>query len=76
MWTAHRPAVRRMHDRPHPKNTGTIVGTYFDSSNGVHGWLLYEGKYYNFDDPKANNSTRADGLNDEFMSEESGIFLS
>jgi hypothetical protein len=26
--------------------------------------VLSQGKYYPFDDPKASNSTRADGLND------------
>ncbi len=45
-------------------NNGDVDGTYFDANSGGHGVLLHGGKYYAFDDPKASNSTRADGLND------------
>ncbi len=45
-------------------NKGDVDGTYFDSNSAAHGVLLHGGKYYSFDDPKASNSTRADGLND------------
>jgi hypothetical protein len=47
-----------------PNNKGDVVGTYYDTNGAVHGWLLHGGKYYPFDDPKASNSTRGDGLND------------
>jgi hypothetical protein len=47
-----------------PNNKGDVVGTYYDSNGAVHGWLLHGGKYFPFDDPKASNSTRGDGLND------------
>jgi hypothetical protein len=49
-------------------NKCDIVGRFSDSS-GAHGWLLLgvnkkgtTGTYYTFDDPKANNNTRGDGL--------------
>ena len=44
-------------------NNGDIDATYFDSSGYAHGVLYYNSSYYPFDDPKASNSTRADGLN-------------
>jgi hypothetical protein len=47
-----------------PNNKGDVVGTYYDTAGTVHGWLLHGGKYFAFNDPKASNSTRADGLND------------
>lgn len=47
-----------------PNNNGDIDMTWFDSSGGGHGAILRSnGKYVTFDDPDANNSTRADGLN-------------
>lgn len=46
-----------------PANDGDIVGTYFDSSNGAHGTLFHAKKYNEFDDSKASNSTRGDGIN-------------
>jgi len=46
---------------------GDIVYTIFDSSNGGHGVLFHAGNYTQFDDPKANNSTRGDGLNDALV---------
>jgi probable HAF family extracellular repeat protein len=48
-------------------NKGDIDGTYFDANSAAHGVLLHGGKYYSFDDPKASNSTRADGLNDKLI---------
>jgi len=48
----------------HINNKGDIDGTYFDSNSYAHGVLFHGGNYYSFDDPKADNSTRADGLND------------
>ena len=48
-------------------NKGDIVYTIFDSANGAHGVLFHKGKYTQFDDPKANNSTRGDGLNDTLV---------
>jgi len=50
-----------------PNTAGDIVGTYFDSSQIAHGFLLSGGKYYNFNDPKAPSGgpgTRGDGLSD------------
>jgi hypothetical protein len=44
-------------------DNGDIDGTVFDASNGGHGTLLNGNTYTQFDDPKASNSTRADGLN-------------
>lgn len=48
-----------------PNNDGDICMTWFDSNNGGHGAVLTiaDGVYNTFDDPKASNSTRADGLN-------------
>jgi probable HAF family extracellular repeat protein len=52
----------------HAVNTnGDVDGTYFDTNGLAHGVLLHGGKYYPFDDPKASNSTRADGLNDKLV---------
>jgi len=48
-------------------NKGDIVYTIFDSANAGHGVLFHKGKYTQFDDPKANNSTRGDGLNDTLV---------
>jgi len=50
-----------------PNNKGDITGTYFVNSTGseASGFLLHGGKYYDVMDPKANNSTRSDGLNDK-----------
>lgn len=50
-----------------PNNKGDIVYTIFDSANGGHGVLFHAGKYTQFDNPKANNSTRGDGLNDTLV---------
>jgi hypothetical protein len=50
-------------------NKGDIVGVYYDTNNHPVGLLaLYHGgkySYHNVKDPKADNSTRADGLNDK-----------
>jgi len=47
-----------------PNNTNDIDMTWFDSNGGGHGAILRSnGKFVTFDDPNANNSTRADGLN-------------
>lgn len=46
---------------------GDIVYTIFDSANAGHGVLFHKGTYTQFDDPKANNSTRGDGLNDTLV---------
>jgi hypothetical protein len=46
-------------------NNGDIAGTYFNSSGDEIGFLLYKGTYYDVADPKADNDTRADGLNDK-----------
>ena len=48
-----------------PNNKGDIDGTYYDSSNLTHGWLLHAGKYYDVNDPNGPTATRADGLNDK-----------
>lgn len=48
-------------------NKGDIVYTIFDSASAGHGVLFHGGKYVQFDDPKANNSTRGDGLNDTLV---------
>ena len=52
-----------------PNNHGDIVYTIFDSANGAHGVLFVAKtkKYIQFDDPKASNSTRGDGLNDSLV---------
>jgi probable HAF family extracellular repeat protein len=47
-----------------PNNKGDIDGTYFDSNGSSVGFLYHGGKYFDVKDPKANNSTRDDGLND------------
>jgi probable HAF family extracellular repeat protein len=46
-------------------NKGDIDGTYFDSSNNRHGWLLHAGKYYDVNDPNGPTATRDDGINDK-----------
>ena len=48
-------------------NNGDIDGTYFDASGFAVGFLLHKGTYYDVKDPKANNSTRNDGLNDSLV---------
>jgi hypothetical protein len=48
-------------------NVGDIVYTIFDSAGAGHGVLFHKGKYYQFDDPKASNSTRGDGLSDKLI---------
>jgi len=48
-----------------PNNKGDIDGTYYDSSNLTHGWLLHAGKYYDVNDPNGPTASRADGLNDK-----------
>ena len=48
-----------------PNNKGDVTGTYFDSNGSAVGFLLHGGKYYDLKDPKANNSTRSDGINDK-----------
>jgi hypothetical protein len=50
-----------------PNNKGDITGTYFVNSSGseASGFLFHNGKYFDVQDPKANNSTRSDGLNDK-----------
>ena len=45
-------------------NKGDVAGAYFDSSNNEIGFLRHAGKYYDLKDPKANNVTKPDGLND------------
>jgi hypothetical protein len=45
-------------------NHGDIDGTYYDSAGNTHGWLLYQGSYYDVEDPNGPNLSRADGLND------------
>jgi hypothetical protein len=45
-------------------NKGDIAGVYFDSSAHEVGFLRHAGKYFDVTDPKANNNTRPDGLND------------
>jgi len=49
-----------------PNNKGDIDGTVFDTT-GAHGFLLHKGVYTLFDDTKASNSTRADGLADNLL---------
>jgi len=48
-------------------NNGDIDGTYFDSNGFAVGFLLHKGTYFDVKDPNANNSTRADGLNDSLV---------
>jgi len=48
-----------------PNNKGDIAGTYFNSASVETGFLLHGGKYYDVVDPKADNDTRNDGLNDK-----------
>jgi hypothetical protein len=48
-------------------NKGDVAGAYFDSSGFEVGFLLHGGKYYDVKDPKANNNTRPDGLNDKLV---------
>jgi hypothetical protein len=45
-------------------NKGDAAGAYFNSSSQEVGFLLHGGKYYDVKDPKANNNTRPDGVND------------
>ena len=45
-------------------NKGDIDGVYYDSIGNQVGFLLHGGKYQDVKDPKADNSTRADGIND------------
>ncbi|HWY59254.1 MAG TPA: hypothetical protein VNZ03_32625 [Terriglobales bacterium] len=46
-----------------PNNAGEIVGTYFDSSGGVHMTFFTGDKYYEYDDNGLH--TRGDGINDK-----------
>jgi hypothetical protein len=46
-------------------NLGDVDGTYYDSAANTHGFLLHGGKYYDVEDPKSPNLSRADGLNDK-----------
>lgn len=48
-------------------NKGDVAGAYFDSSSFEVGFLRHAGKYYDVKDPKANNNTRPDGLNDKLV---------
>jgi len=48
-------------------NKGDATGAYFNSSSQEVGFLLHGGKYYDVIDPKANNNTRPDGLNDKLV---------
>ncbi len=43
---------------------GDVDGVYFNSSGDEIGFLLHAGKYYDVMDPKADNDTRPDGVND------------
>jgi hypothetical protein len=45
-------------------NKGDVSGAYFDSNGFEVGFLRHGGKYYDVKDPKANNLTKPDGLND------------
>jgi hypothetical protein len=45
-------------------NKGDVAGAYFDSSGHEVGFLRHRGTYYDLKDPKANDNTRPDGLND------------
>jgi len=44
-------------------NKGVVDGTYYTSSGTTSGFLLYNGKYYDVQDPNGTTATRADGLN-------------
>jgi hypothetical protein len=44
---------------------GDAAGAYFNSSGQEVGFLFHGGKYYDVKDPKANNNTRPDGVNDK-----------
>lgn len=46
-------------------NKGDVAGAYFDSANNEIGFLFHGGKYYDVKDPKGNNVTKPDGLNDK-----------
>ena len=46
-------------------NKGDAAGAYFDSNAEEVGFLLHGGKYYDVKDPKANDNTRPDGVNDK-----------
>ena len=46
-------------------NKGDATGAYFNSSGQEVGYLFHGGKYYDVKDPKANNNTRPDGVNDK-----------
>jgi hypothetical protein len=46
-------------------NQGDAAGAYFDSNGSEVGFLLHAGKYYDVKDPKANDNTRPDGVNDK-----------
>jgi hypothetical protein len=48
-------------------NKGDVAGAYFDSTGSEVGFLLHAGKYYDVKDPKANNNTRPDGVNDKLV---------
>jgi hypothetical protein len=48
-------------------NKGDTAGAYFDSNGSEVGFLQHAGKYYDLKDPKANNNTRPDGLNDKLV---------
>lgn len=45
-------------------NKGDVAGAYFNSSGAEVGFLFHGGKYYDVIDPKGNNVTKPDGLND------------
>ncbi len=47
-----------------PNNAGEIVGTYFDDGLTAHLTFFTGDKYYEYDDPKGDN-TRGDGINDK-----------
>ena len=64
---SRKSATPRRHNRsrlPVRKQQNDVAGAYFDSSGFEVGFLLHGGKYYDLKDPKANNNTRPDGLND------------
>jgi hypothetical protein len=46
-------------------NKGDAAGAYYNSSSQEVGFLLHGGKYFDVMDPKANNNTRPDGVNDK-----------
>jgi len=47
-------------------NRGDVVGTYYDASGNVHGFLYHQGTYYDVNDPNGAQDSRGDGLNDAF----------